>query len=75
MPIDKLLHLLVGYLISDLAFEITSDIALTVSLSILVAAGKGVHDYFNRDSHTPELADFLVTVLGAVVALCFNLSL
>jgi len=32
------------------------------------AIGKEVYDYLNRDKHTPDIWDALVTMLGGVIA-------
>lgn len=62
---DKLLHFSGGvgvYYLADL-MNLKSPLAITA----MVGLTKEIYDYNNRDSHTPELADFLATVFGGLL--------
>lgn len=38
---------------------------------LVVAFGKEVYDYYHRDSHTPDGADAIATIVGGLVVLHF----
>lgn len=65
---DKLLHFTVGTVIMTLTIVLQS-ILLSVIVLLAVSFGKEAYDYFNKDSHTPELNDALYTIAGGTVSL------
>ena len=66
MPSDKLLHFIAGAIVSVFASYLFG--AMTGFLiALAVGAGKELHDYLRPETNTPDVLDFIATVLGAVV--------
>ena len=66
MPSDKVLHFVAGVLIAAFASYLFG--AMTgLALGLAVGAGKELHDYLRPETNTPDVLDFIATVLGAVV--------
>ena len=66
MPSDEVLHFVAGALISIFASYLFG--AMTGFLiALAVGAGKELHDYMRPETNTPDVWDFVATVLGAVV--------
>jgi hypothetical protein len=73
MGIDKLYHLTAGALAAFVGFVLGNQIG-AVALATVAAVGKEVYDWvYNRvtgtQAHTPDPADALFTVFGAVPVL------
>lgn len=71
LPHDKALHFIVGVLIYAVAHFISPVVGM-VAVTI-AAVGKEVYDYANRDRHTPDVWDAVVTVIGGVAGLICGL--
>lgn len=66
MPSDKVLHFIAGAIVSVFASYLFG--AMTGFLiALAVGAGKELHDYMRQETNTPDMLDFVATVLGAVV--------
>lgn len=66
MPSDKVLHFIAGAVVSIFASYLFG--AMTGFLiALAVGAGKELHDYMRPENNTPDVLDFIATVLGAVV--------
>lgn len=65
LPHDKALHLIGGVLIYTVAHFVSPAVGL-IAVAV-VAVGKEIYDYFNRDRHTPELLDALATIAGGLL--------
>ena len=66
MPSDKVLHFIAGAIVSVFASYLFG--AMTGFLiALAVGAGKELHDYMRPETNTPDVLDFIATVLGAVV--------
>ena len=66
MPSDKVLHFIAGAIVSVFASYLFG--AMTGFLiALAVGAGKELHDYLRPETNTPDVLDFIATVLGAVV--------
>lgn len=66
MPSDKVLHFIAGAVVSIFASYLFG--AMTGFLiALAVGAGKELHDYLRPETNTPDVLDFIATVLGAVV--------
>jgi hypothetical protein len=63
MPVDKQLHFFVGYVLSDLYFCAGGTVGGAFWIVAGVALLKEARDYITKRG-TPELADFLATMLG-----------
>ena len=61
LPKDKLGHALAGLIIFNFALLFVG-VGTSLILVLVVAAGKEIYDYFNRDKHTPDFLDFIATV-------------
>ena len=59
MQKDKKGHLIAGFLIGLL---------LNFWFAVLAGAAKEIYDYFNPKKHTVELADFIFTAAGGLIA-------
>ena len=66
LPYDKALHYVYGSLLFALTVHALGA-ALSLMFVAVVAAVKEVYDWFHRDTHTPDLWDFVATVAGALV--------
>jgi hypothetical protein len=64
IPVDKLLHFLVGIAIAAILYPFGYQVALIVV--IVAALGKELWDDYGKKG-TPEVMDFLVTVLGGLL--------
>ena len=72
LPHDKALHFIAGALVYAV-FHFISPAVGMIAVTI-AAVGKEVYDYANRDKHTPDLWDAVVTVLGGVVGFVCGLT-
>ena len=71
---DKLGHFFVGFFVfvaslffsSLFARDILAAVFYAICITTFTAVAKEIYDYFNRDKHTPEVADILYTVLPSV---------
>lgn len=69
IPHDKLGHFVAGILCFTVFHFINP--ALAFAITLLMAIGKEVYDYYHKENHTPELMDAVATILGGVVgAMC-----
>ena len=66
MPSDKVLHFVAGALISIFASYLFGAMTGLV-LALAVGAGKELHDYLRPETNTPDVLDFIATVLGAAM--------
>jgi len=64
IPVDKLLHFLVGIAIAAILYPF--GYKLTLIVLVFIALAKELWDDHNNQG-TPEVMDFLVTVLGGVL--------
>ncbi len=63
--IDKLLHLLVGFMLASLVTILTKEWYLVLLIPTLIGIGKELRDKWMRKG-TPEWWDAVATVVGAV---------
>ena len=67
IPHDKALHFIYGSVLFALVVHIVgAGIGLLVVTA--VAALKEFYDYMHRNIHTPDVWDFVATVVGALVS-------
>ena len=66
LPYDKALHYVYGSLLFALTVHAIGA-AYSLVFVAAVAAIKEVYDYAHRDTHTPDVWDFVATVAGALV--------
>lgn len=66
LPIDKLLHLLVGALIVALLWPLNP--ALACSVCVAAAVGKELYDARHPERHTADRFDAAFTSLGGVLS-------
>lgn len=64
---DKANHLIYGLLIFSTIYPIFGLLIASIICS-LFAFGKEVYDYMNKDKHTPDLKDALITIVGGLLA-------
>jgi hypothetical protein len=65
VPADKQAHALSGFIIAIfLTFFVG---AYSVMVVAIIALLKEIYDYINKDIHTPDFWDWLVTALGGVI--------
>ena len=62
LPIDKLLHFIVGVLI----YAAMHFIGIGMWAVVIAAVGKEIYDFYHRDVHTPDVMDALATICGGV---------
>jgi hypothetical protein len=65
IPIDKQLHFFVGGTIMGFCAA-AFGIGIGIGAVVLIAAGKEIYDYMHRDVHTPDIWDFIATLLGGI---------
>jgi hypothetical protein len=63
MPTDKQLHFFVGFVLSDLCYAVGGSVGSAFWVVAAVALLKEARDYITKRG-TPEIADFLATMLG-----------
>jgi len=63
MPTDKQLHFFGGYILADVCYIVGGSVEIAFWFVAAVALLKEARDYYTKRG-TPELADFLATVLG-----------
>ena len=68
IPHDKCLHALGGALISAGCMIFTTPVTAMLVVTIIGAA-KEVWDYKHIDSHTPDIYDWVATILGGLIPL------
>ena len=66
MPSDEVLHFVAGALIAAFASYLFGAMTGFV-LAVAIGAGKELHAYLRPETNTPDVLDFVATVLGAVV--------
>lgn len=67
VPLDKQAHFLVGGILALITYLVLEYWSLL--LVAIVALAKEGYDYLNKDTHTPDVWDFVVTVLGGAFAI------
>lgn len=72
VPVDKQGHFIIGVFIYSLFHFINPILGLCAVA--LAAVGKEAYDWFNRDTHTPDVFDALATMLGGVVGFICGLT-
>lgn len=70
IPVDKANHFIAGTLIYVLSAIIFSPILAMIPV-IIAGLGKEMYDYITKKG-TPDVIDFLYTVLGALPPLILN---
>jgi hypothetical protein len=71
IPVDKANHFIAGTLIYVLSAIIFSPIFAIIPL-VMIALGKETYDYITKKG-TPDVIDFLFTILGALPPLILNI--
>jgi len=61
---DKVLHFVVGFVLSLLTKEVTGDSKTAVAVSAVISAGKEIYDL--TGAGTPDILDFIAGLLGAL---------
>jgi hypothetical protein len=65
VPCDKQMHFISGFLI---ALVLTPFIGLySIAVVAVIATAKELYDDMNKDIHTPDIWDLVVTVLGGAL--------
>ena len=67
MGIDKVYHLMAGFLITVVTFIITQDITLAVGASVVGGIGKEIYDK-KSGKGTVEALDAVATIFGGGLA-------
>jgi len=70
IPDDKKKHLAAGFAICAIV-SLLCGYAVGFIVAAIAAAGKEVRDYITKKG-TPELADFVYTIVGALVFIVFS---
>ena len=65
VPEDKFMHFVSGFLITLVLTPFIGVMSL-VWLA-LIALAKEVYDWVNKDMHTPDVMDWVATVLGSAI--------
>lgn len=63
---DKANHLIYGLLIFSIFHTLFGLLIASITCSVF-AFGKEVYDYMNKDKHTPDIYDAVVTLLGGLL--------
>jgi|APSaa5957512535_1039671.scaffolds.fasta_scaffold27958_2 formate hydrogenlyase subunit 3/multisubunit Na+/H+ antiporter MnhD subunit len=72
---DKIYHLIAGIALALVTLIATGSVFAAMIATTVVGLGKEIYDYQHQDKHTPEVADFLATVVGGLlVCLVYLLS-
>jgi hypothetical protein len=71
IPVDKANHFIAGTLIYVLSAIIFSPFIAIIPV-IVIGLGKEVYDYITKKG-TPDVIDFLFTILGALPPLILNI--
>ena len=66
VPCDKQMHFVCGFIIAAVLTPFIG--AASLAWVALLALAKEVYDWVNKDIHTPDLMDWVATLLGGVVA-------
>lgn len=65
VPADKQMHIVAGFII---AAVITPLIGLySIAVVAVIATAKELYDDMNKDIHTPDIWDLVVTVAGGIL--------
>jgi hypothetical protein len=64
--IDKILHLIAGFVIALIVTVLTDDAEMGFSTGVGSAATKEIFDAMHPDKHTPSFKDFTVGSVGAL---------
>lgn len=71
MKKDKILHLIVGALVTAISWFMFMNLIIAFSLCAIAAFGKELHDHlynkYIKQKHQVELADILYTLLGGLI--------
>jgi hypothetical protein len=70
IPVDKANHFIVGTIIYVLSAFILSPLFAMIPV-IIIGLSKEIYDYITKKG-TPDIIDFLFTVLGALPPLILN---
>lgn len=73
IPDDKKKHLAAGFAICAIV-SLFCGYAIGFMVAAIAAAGKEAHDYITNKG-TPEFADFVYTIVGALVFIAFSVVL
>lgn len=73
IPDDKKKHLAAGFAICAIV-SLFCGYAIGFMVAAIAAAGKEARDYITKKG-TPELADFVYTIVGALVFIAFSVVL
>lgn len=65
VPVDKFMHFVGGFLIALILTPFIGGASIIVVA--LAAAAKEAYDYANKDIHTPDLMDWVATLIGGVL--------
>jgi len=63
---DKANHLIYGLIIFSLIHSFFGLLIASIVCSVF-AFGKELYDYMNKDKHTPDIKDALVTIIGGLL--------
>ena len=65
VPADKQMHFICGLVIAALLTPFIG--AYSIVVVAIIALLKEIYDYLHKDIHTPDLWDWVATVLGGLV--------
>ena len=68
LPHDKANHFIYGLIIFGI-FKIIFTPLIGIVVCSIFGISKEIYDYFNRDRHTPDFYDALITIIGGVIGL------
>ena len=68
VPADKQAHFASGFILGIVLFLLTGNFAISFVSVSLVAMFKEVYDLLHRNTHTPDVWDWVATTLGGLLA-------
>lgn len=66
VPLDKQAHFASGAILATAILLLTGSIGISFVSVSLVAMFKEIYDLFHRNKHTPDIWDWVATVLGGL---------
>jgi len=67
IPFDKRGHMITGALIWAFAIAVGLTVWAGIVVAAVIGAAKEIYDFFHRDTHTPDIWDWVATVSLPIV--------
>lgn len=67
-PMDKLLHFSGGMNIFFVTMIFSRDLIISIFIAIIAGGLKELYDSYYTKTHTPDIRDFLCTLIGGLTA-------